>query len=234
MLKMNMMLTKVKKNMSSHDGIHNGQVKEKEKNDTQDEMDDDKIGKKCDSLNRIHTAQQKENDIQDNVAKVDHNYIKKETKSDGIVNEATITNSDQGEMTATNSEVKPDCKGDGVGHKSITNSEMDGIDTHLDVHYKIDAEGRSDFQDNENQHARCIKLSKLTHSDSVSSSEMEISDDNSEDHTYEARSDSDNESQEFTIENTVHGHDVSTKIQKEEVKGDIPVIDITDDNGVLN
>ena len=131
------------KNIPSHDGIHNGQVKEKEKNDTQDEMDDDKMGKKCDSLNRIHTAQQKENDIQDNVAEVDHNYIKTETKSDGIVNEVTIMNSVQGEMTVMNSEVKPD----GVGHKSIvTNSEIDGKDTpHLDIHYKIDAEGRSDF-----------------------------------------------------------------------------------------
>ena len=139
-------------------------MKKKEKNDTQDEMDDDKMGKKCDSLNRIHTTQQKENDIQDNVAEVDHNYIKTETKSDGIVNEVTITNSDQGETMVTNSEVKPDCKGDGVGHESIImNSEIDGKDTpHLDIHYKIDAEGRSDFQDNENQHTRCIKVSKLT------------------------------------------------------------------------
>ena len=56
---MNMMLTKVKKNIPSHDGIHNGEVKEKEKNDTQDKMYDDKMGKKCDSLNRIHTTQQK-------------------------------------------------------------------------------------------------------------------------------------------------------------------------------
>ena len=105
-------------------------------------------------------------------------------------------------MTVMNSEVKPDCEGDGVGHELIImNSEMDGIDTPLDVYYKIDAEGRSDFQDNENQHTRCIKVSKLTnYSESDSSSEMEISDDNSEDHTYEARSDSDNESQEFTIE----------------------------------
>ena len=136
-------------------------------------------------------------------------------------------------MTVMNSEVKPD----GVGHESIvTNSEIDGKDTsHLDVHYKIDAEGRSDFQDNENQNAKCIKVSKLTnYSESESSSEMEISDDNSEDHTYEARSDSDHESQEFTIEKTVHGHDVSMKIQREEVKVDIPVIDITDDNGMSN
>ena len=118
----------------------------------------------------------------------------------------------------------------------VTNSEIDGKDTpHLDIHYKIDAEGRSDIQDNENQHARCIKVSKLTnYSESDSSSEMEISDDNSEDHTYEARIDSDNESQEFTIEKTIHGHDVSKKIQREEVKGDLPVIDITDDNGVSN
>ena len=252
-------------------------MKEKEKNDTQDEMDDDKMGEKCDSLNRIHTAQQKENDIQDNVAKFDHNYNKTETKSDGIVNEPTIMNSetfDQGEMTVTNSEVKPDsaedtnliignfvqtdpdnkteCKGDGVGNESIImNSEIDVKDTpHLDVHYKIDAEGRSDIQDNvknkssinENQHTRCIKISKLTnYSESDIYSEMEISDDNSEDYTYEASfvqensdSDSDNESQEFTIEKTVHGHNVSMKIQREEVKADIPVIDITDEKKKLS